>query len=198
MKERFRPFVLVFLIISALMPFRVFGEISSSSSKTSSGTSTSNTSDEPEPYDKEKVPLWLKDLRRFEIVSLGSVPFALLPTTVAYGAYLKSQGERGHVPGPLSQSSFDEWQQVKLMGITIGVGLCIGTVDFAVNQIVRHSRNKRQKKINLREQVIVIPFSESSVPETIVDEASDIETIESDVDGMEDVTTIDDTISGPE
>ncbi|MCQ2248042.1 MAG: hypothetical protein MJZ50_03440 [Treponema sp.] len=184
-----------------MMPFHLFGEISSSSSKTTSSTTSSKDSDEPEPYDKEKIPLWLRDLRRFEIVSLGSVPFALLPTTVAYGAYLKSQGERGHVPGPLSQSSFDEWQQVKLMGITVGVGLCIGTVDFAVNQIVRHSRNKRQKRINLKEQVIVIPFSENSSPETIIDEATEIETIESDDNGIEDIEgieNIDDTISGPE
>lgn len=193
--------MLIFLIISSMMPFHLFGEISSSSSKTTSSTTSSKDSDEPEPYDKEKIPLWLRDLRRFEIVSLGSVPFALLPTTVAYGAYLKSQGERGHVPGPLSQSSFDEWQQVKLMGITVGVGLCIGTVDFAVNQIVRHSRNKRQKRINLKEQVIVIPFSENSSPETIIDEATEIETIESDDNGIEDIEgieNIDDTISGPE
>lgn len=193
--------MLIFLIISSMMPFHLFGEISSSSGKTTSSTTSSKDSDEPEPYDKEKIPLWLRDLRRFEIVSLGSVPFALLPTTVAYGAYLKSQGERGHVPGPLSQSSFDEWQQVKLMGITVGVGLCIGTVDFAVNQIVRHSRNKRQKRINLKEQVIVIPFSENSSPETIIDEATEIETIESDDNGIEDIEgieNIDDTISGPE
>lgn len=193
--------MLIFLIISSMMPFHLFGEISSSSSKTTSSTTSSKDSDEPEPYDKEKIPLWLRDLRRFEIVSLGSVPFALLPTTVAYGAYLKSQGERGHVPGPLSQSSFDEWQQVKLMGITVGVGLCIGTVDFAVNQIVRHSRNKRQKRINLKEQVIVIPFSENSSPETIIDEDTEIETIESDDNGIEDIEgieNIDDTISGPE
>lgn len=193
--------MLIFLIISSMMPFHLFGEISSSSNKTTSSTTSSKDSDEPEPYDKEKIPLWLRDLRRFEIVSLGSVPFALLPTTVAYGAYLKSQGERGHVPGPLSQSSFDEWQQVKLMGITVGVGLCIGTVDFAVNQIVRHSRNKRQKRINLKEQVIVIPFSENSSPETIIDEDTEIENIESDDNGIEDIEgieNIDDTISGPE
>lgn len=193
--------MLIFLIISSMMPFHLFGEISSSSNKTTSSTTSSKDSDEPEPYDKEKNPLWLRDLRRFEIVSLGSVPFALLPTTVAYGAYLKSQGERGHVPGPLSQSSFDEWQQVKLMGITVGVGLCIGTVDFAVNQIVRHSRNKRQKRINLKEQVIVIPFSENSSPETIIDEDTEIENIESDDNGIEDIEgieNIDDTISGPE
>ena len=41
----------------------------------------------PEPYNKEEMPQTLQDLRRFEIITLGAMPFVMLDTTLGYSIY---------------------------------------------------------------------------------------------------------------
>ncbi len=38
-----------------------------------------------EPYEEDEFPLWARDLRRAEIIGLGSFPLALLATRLLYG-----------------------------------------------------------------------------------------------------------------
>ena len=38
----------------------------------------------PVPYDDKEFPQTLKDLRRFEIITLGALPFVTLDTTLVY------------------------------------------------------------------------------------------------------------------
>ena len=49
------------------------------------GADTSSTT--PEPYRDNEFPQFLKDARRFEIITLGALPFVTLDTTLAYSTY---------------------------------------------------------------------------------------------------------------
>ena len=48
------------------------------------GLFADSTSTSPAPYEKEEFPDFLHDLRRFEIITLGSLPFVTLDTSLAY------------------------------------------------------------------------------------------------------------------
>ncbi|MFP4509264.1 MAG: hypothetical protein ACOC4I_00105 [Spirochaetota bacterium] len=43
--------------------------------------------DEPVPYEREEFPQLLRDMRRFEIVTLGSLPLTMLFTSLLYRTY---------------------------------------------------------------------------------------------------------------
>ena len=41
----------------------------------------------PKPYEEDEFPQTLKDIRRFEIITIGALPFVTLDTTLAYSTY---------------------------------------------------------------------------------------------------------------
>lgn len=123
------------------------------------------TNTEPVPYSENEFPQWTKDLRRAEIISLGSVPFVALGITIGYGTYLYKTGETEHFPNPFSKGddSFTEEQQLKILGASLGAGLCIGVIDFTVNKIRRAVKNRREKKIlESYDQIIIVPSSDNA------------------------------------
>lgn len=136
--------------------------------------SAEETNVEPVPYADDEFPQWTKDLRRAEIISLGSVPFVALGITIGYGTYLYKTGETDHFPNPFSKGddSFTESQQLKILGASLGAGLCIGVIDFTVNTIRRSVRNRREKKIlESHDQIVIKPIQEKS--DENMDPASD-------------------------
>lgn len=135
--------------------------------------------DDPVPYSDSEFPQWALDVRRFEIVSLGSVPFAMIGVTLAYGAIQVNRGKMDSIPHLLNQSNLDEYQQFKILGLTICTGLCIGLVDFTVNQIIRYNKRKKMERINSRKKIEVIPIEAETEPEIIPGE---IETVLGDAD----------------
>lgn len=157
--KRFICFLFIFLFSSTLIPQKGFCEEST----------------DPEPYDKEEFPQWALDLRRFEIVSLGSIPFAMIGVTMAYGAIEMNRGNMNSLPNPLSPSSLSEHEQLKVVGMTVCAGLVIGLVDYTVNVIIRHNKRKQQEMINAAKQVDVIPIVENSKPEDIEGEIQSVD-----------------------
>lgn len=123
----------------------------------------SEEKNEPEPYEEAEFPQWAKDVRRLEIVSLGSVPFAALTVTLGYGAYLYYSGSSDSFPNPFDKNSaFSEGDQMKLFCISLGAGAAIGLADLAVNLIKRHTEKKRLEKIKAsQDQILVIPLHSS-------------------------------------
>lgn len=132
-------------------------------------------STEPVPYDDEEFPQWTLDLRRFEVVSLGSVPFAMIGVTMAYGAIEMNRGNINSMPNPLNPGSFSEGEQLKIVGMTLCVGACIGLIDFTVNKIRRYNQRKKLERINATKQINVIPVDENAGPEIIEDDTKSIE-----------------------
>ena len=157
--KRFICFLFIFLFSSTLILQKGFCEEST----------------DPEPYDKEEFPQWALDLRRFEIVSLGSIPFAMIGVTMAYGAIEMNRGNMNSLPNPLSPSSLSEHEQLKVVGMTVCAGLVIGLVDYTVNVIIRHNKRKQQEMINAAKQVDVIPIVENSKPEDIEGEIQSVD-----------------------
>lgn len=162
--KRFLCFLLIFSVFSTFVPQSAYCEEST----------------EPEPYEKEEFPQWALDLRRFEIVSLGSIPFAMIGVTIAYGAIEVNRGNMDSIPNPLNPSSLDESEQLKILGLTVCTGLAIGLVDYTVNLIIRHNKKKRLERINAAKQVNVVPFVENTEPEEV---ESEVQPIEEDSEG---------------
>lgn len=56
---------------------------------------------EPVPYSEEEFPEWLVTLRRFEVITIGSFPAALLFTNLGYSLYrfVQASIEAGSVTG---------------------------------------------------------------------------------------------------
>lgn len=162
--KRFLCFLLLIIVFPTFVPQCAYCENSS----------------EPEPYEKEEFPQWALDLRRFEIVSLGSIPFAMIGVTIGYGALEVHRGNMDSIPNPLNPSSLDESEQLKILGLTVCTGLAIGLVDFTVNQIIRHNQKKKLERINAAKQVNVVPISENTEPEEVENDIHPLEENEED------------------
>ncbi len=126
-------------------------------------SSSSSSSTNPKEYSENEFPQWTKDLRRAEIITFGSLPFVTLGVSVAYGSYLYFTNQIDSFPNPLdkSTSSYTQDQQLKIVGISLGVSAVFGLTDFIVNLI---KNNKKTQEINLNEQqknIIVVPINEN-------------------------------------
>lgn len=153
MKKRL---VFAALLLSLLRPEAVFSDSQPEDEKT----------DAPAPYEENEFPQWAKDVRRLEIVSLGSVPFAALTVTLGYGAYLYYSGSSDTFPNPFDRSSFSEGEQMKMFCISLGAGAAVGLADLAVNLIKRRAEKKRLEEIKAsQDQILVIPLHDSSAGE---------------------------------
>ncbi|WP_191018101.1 hypothetical protein [Treponema zioleckii] len=121
----------------------------------SSITSLSASEDETTSYDDINFPQWSKDLRRTEIITLGSFPFVTLWTTLGYS--LAVLGEF-HNPLDKSTSSFSTDDQKRIIAYSAGICVGLGLTDLAIT-LIKRSYNKR--KIREQRQVITISsFSE--------------------------------------
>ena len=56
-----------------------------------SNSNTNKTDTTPEPYREDEFSQGLKDLRRFEIITLGSMPFITLNSSIAYNGYIRNR-----------------------------------------------------------------------------------------------------------
>lgn len=110
-----------------------------------------------EPYTKDEFPDWARDLRRAEIVSLGSLPFTSLSVTLSYSIYryIDSGFNKDYFPNPLAKSSeaanltVDE--QKRILNVSICLSLAVGIADFIVSA-VKHSNEAKRNTIRLEEQ----------------------------------------------
>ena len=124
-------------------------------------TSTDD-SETAEPYDLSEFPQWTKDLRRLEIVSLGSVPFVMFAVATTFSSYLYFSGESQQFINPFARSSYSEKEQMQIFFFSIGTGVFIGLTDLTINIIKRRGERKRAMRIKAAEdQIIVVPFKDA-------------------------------------
>ena len=105
---------------------------------------TSSTSTTPKAYDDDEFPQALLDLRRFEIITLGSMPFVMLDTTLAYSAYKYATGKSTSF-NFLNSSSYDKDETKKIILTSLGISASIGLTDFIV-RLVKRSRAKKASR----------------------------------------------------
>lgn len=148
-----RPVPKFLLFITALAAFVL--------SPVKAATSTDD-SETAEPYDLSEFPQWTKDLRRFEIVSLGSVPFITFAVATSFSSYLYFSGENQQFINPFARSSYSEKEQMQIFFFSIGTGVFIGLTDLTINIIKRRAERKRAMRIKAAEdQIIVVPFKDA-------------------------------------
>ena len=132
----------------------------------------------PKPYDNDELPQTMKDIRRFEIITLGALPFVTLDTTLAYSTwrYVQHDFDSAYQPDIFAASSFSQEEQRNLILTSLGVCIGIGLTDLIV-QIIRRSHKKRTTQINY-DDISIIPISEDEDAQIIplpsaVDETED-------------------------
>ena len=122
-----------------------------------------------EGYEKGKeLPSWVKDLRRAEIVTLGSLPFTTLGATLAYSLYRYGANDfkPAYIPNPFPLSSTEAKlstdEQIGIIATAAGISLAVGITDFIVMQ-VKHSRKKKALEKIREEHGTVIRLQEGAL-----------------------------------
>ncbi|WP_428768939.1 hypothetical protein V1L52_09025 [Treponema sp. HNW] len=120
-----------------------------------------------EGYEKGKeLPSWAKDLRRAEIVTLGSLPFTTLGTTLVYSLYRYGANDfkPAYIPNPFPLSSAEAKlstnEQIGIIATAAGISLAVGLTDFIVMQVKQSRKKKALEKIR-EEQGTVIRIREA-------------------------------------
>lgn len=109
----------------------------------------------PVPYTSDEFPDWARQIRRTEIITLGSLPFTTLGVTTVYGLfrYFKNNFDPEYIPNPLAKSSsaanLDEDEQKNIVISALTVSLVVGLIDLVITLI----KNSREKKSNERSAV---------------------------------------------
>jgi len=135
-------------------------------------SSDKTTSHTPEPYTKEEFPIWAHDLRRTEIITLGSLPFVLLQSTIVYSfwRYYDNDFSSEYYPNPLSNTSagagLDQDEQKMLLATSAAISVGLGIVDLTVQVIRRHLKKRKNRRLQKeKEKNIVIEAIEPSEEE---------------------------------
>lgn len=115
----------------------------------------------PEPYLQEEFPSWTHQLRRSEIITLGSLPFTTLGITTVYGLfrYITNGFNREYIPNPLAKSSsaanLNEDEQKKIVIASISASLLVGIIDLVITLIKQAKENKSKDQSILPDSVTV-------------------------------------------
>ncbi len=117
-----------FLLVALALSFASYAFAAESQADTS-----------PSPYEEDEFPLWVNDLRRFEIISLGSLPFTMLGTSLVYSGIMTATGQLPSFPNPFDKTSpsLSTEDQLRVLGIAAGVSIGIGLTDLIITQIKR-------------------------------------------------------------
>ena len=120
-----------------------------------------------EPYAENEFPQWSKNLRRTEIITLGSLPFTTLGVTFAFGAFEYFSGATSSFPNPFNKSTSYTGDEIKkIVGISLGVSAVIGITDLVIN-IVRQKKSANRLKYlqESTEHIIITPVTKEEAVE---------------------------------
>jgi len=119
--------------------------------------STKNNS--PQPYSQEEFPQALQDLRRFEIITLGSMPFVTMDAAIVYNGYKYFSGKADKF-NPLATADYKPEEMKKIIISSLCISAGIGLSDYIIRLIKRKSSQKKDQ-----EQTNTISISEN--PEAV-------------------------------
>lgn len=147
MKKNLLCLVLITLACS-LAPARLYAQSSSQEDTT------------PVPYEAAEFPQWMLDVRRFEIISIGSLPFTMLGTSLVYSGVMVASGQLSSFPNPFDKTSpsLSTNDQLAVLGIAACVSIGIGLTDLVITLIKRNSAKKALEKEEAQTgQVVITP-----------------------------------------
>jgi len=105
-------------------------------------------------FDLSGAPQWVRDLRRWEIVAFGTIPFAMFTATFGMDMYRWydnngmdfSDNGRKYAPWPLKSAgaiNMDSKEMETTLIIAAGICITIAFADLIVTQIKRAAAKKR-------------------------------------------------------
>ena len=114
----------------------------------------------PKPYEDNEFPQTLKDIRRFEIITIGALPFVTLDTTLVYSnyRYYRHDFDDAYKPDIFSAASYSQEEQKGIILTSVGICLGIGVTDLVV-QLIKRGIKKKKPQVNY-DDIAVIPISE--------------------------------------
>ncbi len=100
---------------------------------------------QPVPYSPDEFPAWSRDLRRFEIISIGAFPVALLVSSASFQLvrYAQSGFSQAYVPAVLGSGATPLSAQEKIRVLVAGVGLslAVGLTDYILGRMKAENAN---------------------------------------------------------
>ena len=95
----------------------------------------------PEEYSPEEFDRWLRELRRFEVIAVGSFPITFFATSLVYD--LSIYGSRGWDPEYAMGTQRDSRDIAIIVGTAAGVSAAIALTDLIIGRI-RSRRGERR------------------------------------------------------
>ena len=129
----------------------------------------------PLEYDSSSMPQGLKDLRRFEIITLGSLPFVTLDAGIVYSGirWANNGFDSAYSPNPFATSTYSTEEQIGILLTSIGISISIGLTDYIINLVKRSNKKNREKLLN--QSIIITPLSQDDTATPInIDKNDDI------------------------
>jgi hypothetical protein len=126
---------------------------------------TSQNDAVPSILESKNVPQWVKDLRRWEIVAFGSIPFTMLTATFAMDMYrwndangmdFSNEGRR-YAPWPLKSTGpvlMKSEEQETVFIIAGSLSIAIALTDQIIVQIKRYKAKRRADAIPVGSTII--------------------------------------------
>lgn len=130
----------------------------------------------PLEYDSSSMPQGLKDLRRFEIITLGSLPFVTLDAGIVYSGirWANNGFDSAYSPNPFATSTYSTEEQIGILLTSIGISISIGLTDYIINLVKRSNKKNREKLLN--QSIIITPLSQDDTATPInIDKNDDID-----------------------
>lgn len=137
-----------------------------------------NVNATPEPYGIDEFNNWQKDLRRFEIISFGALPFVSLLSFWSYDIirFIKHKGDSAYMPWPLKNQEtavpLTESEQKKVFFAALGISIGVALIDFTYRIIKHNIKKANEKKLKLNElppiQLIPIDLENSELSENLI------------------------------
>lgn len=112
-----------------------------------------------------RLPQWVRDLRRWEIVAFGTFPFSMFTVTFITDMYRWSQANgmdfsnegRRYAPWPLKSAgaiAMDSWEIERTITIAACLSVAIAVTDLIIVQIKRHKERKRVEALPVGTTII--------------------------------------------
>ena len=99
----------------------------------------------PEDYDPDEFALWAHDLRRFEIVAIGSYPITFFATSLIYDFSVYAVNDFNPAYSMGSQRDGSD------IGLIVGSAACVSLVIATVDLIISMNKRKKTEKSELKE-----------------------------------------------
>ena len=141
----------------------------------------------PTILESKELPQWVKDLRRWEIVAFGSIPFAMFTATFAMDMYrwndangmdFSDEGRR-YAPWPLKSAGavvMERKQQETVFIVAGSLSVAIAVADQIIHQVKRYKARKRAESLPVGSVIITRkPLFEESSADSAVPDLSDDE-----------------------